>query len=144
MLAQEARSAGDHPFGALLAIDGGIVAEAHNRVNRDGDITAHAETRLVRILEADGHLDRFAEGTVYASCEPCPMCVGAMFWAGVRRVEFGLSAARLRSLATPLGAEPIGFLVTATEIGERAVPAMKLRGPQREEEAAESHRGFWL
>lgn len=143
-LATEARAAGDHPFGALLAVDGEIVAEGRNRVNGDCDLTAHAETELLRLLEREGRLGQLVAGTVYASCEPCPMCVGAMFWAGVRDVVFGLSAARLRQLATQPGEEPVGFEITAIEIGARAMPPMVFRGPRREDEAAEAHLDFWL
>ena len=77
-IAVEARARGDHPFGALLELDGEIVAEAGNRVISDQDITAHAELTLVRDLERSGQLDLLASGVFYASCEPCPMCVGAM------------------------------------------------------------------
>jgi tRNA(Arg) A34 adenosine deaminase TadA len=142
-LAAMARAAGDHPFGALLAIDGTIVAEALNRLNSAPDITAHAETELVRILEREGRLHLLALGVVYASCEPCPMCVAAMFWAGARRIVFGLSAARLTDLATPPGESPVGFTITAAEIGRAARPPMEIDGPHREDEAAEAHIGFW-
>ena len=142
-LAEQARAAGDHPFGALLAVDGEIVAEALNRVNTNRDVTAHAETALVRLLEGQGRADQLARGTVFASCEPCPLCVGAMFWAGARRVVYGLSASRLMALATRPGEQPVGFTITATEIGAAASPPMVFRGPQREDEAAAAHRGFW-
>ncbi len=142
-LAEEARSEGDHPFGALLAVDGEIIAEARNRVNQDHDLTAHAETQLVRILERENLLGMLPLGTVYASCEPCPMCVGALFWAGARRVVYGLSSDRLGRLAAPPGAEPFGFEITAAEIGGRCTPPMVFSGPQREDEAAEAHLGFW-
>ena len=102
-LATEARDTGDHPFGALFEVDGRVLAEARNRVNTDRDVTAHAETALVRLLEQERLLDQVGDGTLYTSCEPCPMCVGAMFWVGVRRVVFGLSSSRLTELATPLG-----------------------------------------
>ena len=143
-LAAEARAAGDHPFGALFAIGDEIVAEARNRVNTDRDTTAHAEMHLVRLVELQGILDRFGEGTVYASCEPCPMCVGAMFWAGVRRVAYGLSAARLMAFAKAPGHEPTGFTVTASTLGASAIPRMQLDGPHREDDAALSHMGFWV
>lgn len=143
-LAAEARVGGDHPFGALLAVGGEIVAEAVNRVNTDRDITAHAETMLVRILEREGRLGLLAEGTVFASCEPCPMCVGAMFWAGARRVVYGLSSARLTRLSTAPGEPPFGFTITAPEVGRAATPAMSFVGPQREDEAATVHVGFWI
>jgi tRNA(Arg) A34 adenosine deaminase TadA len=144
VLADESRSDGDHPFGALLAVDGEIVAEAHNRVNTKRDLTAHAETRLVRVLEQTDQLGDLPLGTVYASCEPCPMCVGAMFWAGARRVVFGLSHARLSELAAPPGADPRGFTISAAEIGGRAMPPLTFSGPHREDEAAQAHLGFWV
>ena len=143
-LATASRAGGDHPFGALLAIGGEIVAEANNRVNTSDDITAHAELTLVRVLQQQGNLHLLAEGTVYASCEPCPMCVGAMFWAGARRVVYGLSAARLSELTTVTGREPIRFVITAPEIGRAALPPVSFEGPQREDEAAVPHLGYWV
>lgn len=143
-LAWAARSAGDHPFGALLLGDGEIVAEAVNRVNTDHDVTAHAETMLVRILEGRDQLGRLRDGIVFASCEPCPMCVGAMFWAGARHIVYGLSSDRLMTLAAAPGMDRLGFVITAPEIGGRATPAMHIVGPQREDEAAEAHVGFWF
>ena len=143
-LAAEARAAGDHPFGALFAIGDEIVAEARNRVNTDRDVTAHAETHLVRVLERRSLFDRLGEGTVFASCEPCPMCVGSMFWAGVRRVTYGLSAASLMDFAKAPGHEPTGFTLTARALGASATPTMRLDGPHSEDEAALPHEGFWI
>ena len=143
-LATEARADGDHPFGALLAIDGVVVAEAKNRVTTDGDITAHAEMMLVRNLERDGRLHLLSVGVFYASCEPCPMCVGAMFWSGVRRVVYGLSAGRLSDLATPVGNEPFGFTITAPDLGAATSPPMAFDGPCLEDRAAVPHNGFWV
>jgi len=142
-LARQARAAGDHPFGALLAVDGVVVAEALNRVSTSRDMTAHAETELVRVLERDGMLDRVGDGVVYASCEPCPQCVGAMFWAGVRHVVYGLSAARLNALAPSPDGSVHGFTIRAEEIGAAAVPPMRFEGPLDEDTAAEVHDGFW-
>ncbi len=142
-LAGEARANGDHPFSALLLVDGEVVATALNRVSSDRDITAHAETMLVRVLERAGQLHLLATGTVVASTEPCPMCVGAMFWAGARHVVFGLSAARLNDMVRRPGADEYGFEITAIELGGRASPSMQVEGPVREDEAAVVHDGFW-
>jgi tRNA(Arg) A34 adenosine deaminase TadA len=139
----DAREAGDHPFGALLVVGEEVVCEARNLVATNVDITAHAEIELVRALEKLGQLDLLARGTVYASCEPCPMCVGALFWAGARHVVFGLSAARLKEVGSPPGAQPFGFAITASEIGRLASPQMTFDGPNRQEEAAAAHHGFW-
>jgi len=143
-LAAEARAAGDHPFGALFEVDGHVVAEARNRIYSDHDMTAHAETALILMMEREDLLDQAGAGTLYASCEPCPMCVGAMFWAGVRRVVYGLSTTRLMELATAPGDTPVGFTITAAEIGGAATPPMLFDGPNRQEEAAVAHIGFWV
>jgi tRNA(Arg) A34 adenosine deaminase TadA len=71
------------------------------------------------------------------------MCVGALFWAGSRHVVFGLSSARLTTLASPPGTEQYGFAITAAEIAARATPHLHVDGPHREDEAAEPHHGFW-
>ncbi len=142
-LAVEATDRGDEPFGALLAVNGEIVETARNRIYTDSDITAHAETHLVRKLERAGTLGLLAEGVVYASCEPCPMCVGAMFWAGTRHVTYGLSHTLLNELAKQPGQPPYGFTVGAGEIGGTAQPPMSLRGPIREADAAKVHQDYW-
>ena len=142
-VALDARERGDHPFGALLDLNGEIVAEAGNRVVSDRDLTAHAELTLIRNLERSAQLHLLTAGVVYASCEPCPMCVGAMYWAGVRRVVFGLSHQRLNQLANLPDAEPVGFTISAAEIGSRGQPPMTFDGPHREDEAARAHQGFW-
>lgn len=142
-LSTEARERGDHPFSALLLLDGEIVHESYNRVNTDGDLTAHAETVLIRELEQAGRLDELARGTVYASCEPCPMCTGAMFWAGARHIVFGLSHASLNRLSTEPGESTFGFDLSAAAIAEAGQPVMRVQGPFREDEAGLPHVGFW-
>jgi guanine deaminase len=81
------------PFGAVIVRDGDIVAEGVNRVTSSNDPTAHAE--VVAIRSACGKLGVFdLKGCeLYASCEPCPMCLGAIYWARLARVCFGASAA---------------------------------------------------
>jgi guanine deaminase len=81
-------AAGGGPFGAVIVQDGRIVAEGANRVTASCDPTAHAE--IVAIREAGRALGRFSlEGlTLYASCEPCPMCLAACYWARLDRVVF--------------------------------------------------------
>jgi tRNA(Arg) A34 adenosine deaminase TadA len=143
VLARTPRENGDHPFGALLAVEGIVVAEAVNRVTTTSDLTAHAETELVRLLEREGRLDQLAVGVVYASCEPCPLCIGAMFWAGARHIVFGLSAARLNALSTEPGGSAYGFTVTAAELAAATTSPMVVEGPFHEDAAAGVHDGFW-
>ncbi len=79
------------PFGCVIVKDGKIVGEGHNRVLADKDPTAHAE--IVAIRDACRNLSDFQlEGcTLYASCEPCPMCLGAIYWARPKEVFYALT-----------------------------------------------------
>ena len=80
---------GGGPFGAVIAKDGIIVAEASNSVTIDLDPTAHAEVNCIR--QATRKLKTFnLEGCeIYTSCEPCPMCLGAIYWAHLDRIYYG-------------------------------------------------------
>jgi guanine deaminase len=81
------------PFGAVIVKDSKIIAEGVNRVTIDNDPTAHAE--IVTIREACARLNSFtlADCEIYTSCEPCPMCLGAIYWAHLSRIHFGNLAA---------------------------------------------------
>jgi len=79
---------GGGPFGAVIVKDGKIIAEAANKVTLLNDPTAHAEVMAIR--KAGGQLGDFdlSGCTLYASCEPCPMCLGAIYWARLSAVYF--------------------------------------------------------
>ena len=98
-LAREARTAGNHPFGALLVLNGKVVLMARNTVATDQDPTAHAETNLVAAAVRQLAPDQIRRSVLYASCEPCAMCVGKMYWAGIRSVVYALSSEELALLA---------------------------------------------
>jgi guanine deaminase len=76
------------PFGAVIVKDGQILAAAHNQVIATNDPTAHAEVQAIR--KAAFLLGRFdlSDCELYASCEPCPMCLGAIHWAKLRKVVY--------------------------------------------------------
>lgn len=80
---------GGGPFGAVIVKDGEIIAEGSNSVTIQNDPTAHAEVTAIR--EACRRLGTFhLEGcTIYTSCEPCPMCLGAIYWAGIKQIFYG-------------------------------------------------------
>lgn len=92
-LATENVANGGGPFGAVIARGGEIVAEGVNRVTAQHDPTAHAEVSAIR--EACAKLGTFSlEGcTIYSSCEPCPMCLGAIYWAHLDRLCYGCDKA---------------------------------------------------
>jgi len=92
-LALENVRSGGGPFGALIVKDGKVLSEAANRVTLTNDPTAHAE--IVAIREACKKLGNFhlTDCELYSSCEPCPMCLGAIYWARPGRVYFACTAA---------------------------------------------------
>ena len=79
---------GGGPFGAVIAKDGEIVAEASNSVTIDHDPTAHAEVNAIR--KATQHLGThdLSGCEIFTSCEPCPMCLGAIYWAHLDRIYY--------------------------------------------------------
>lgn len=77
------------PFGAVIVKDGKVIAKGHNMVLKTNDPTAHAE--IVAIRKASKKLKRFdlSDCEIYTSCEPCPMCLSAIYWAKIRKVYYG-------------------------------------------------------
>lgn len=77
------------PFGAVVVKDGAIIGRGHNRVVSGTDPTAHAEVEAIR--DACSNLKTFhLDGAdIYTSCEPCPMCLAAIYWAQIGRVYYG-------------------------------------------------------
>lgn len=91
---------GGGPFGAVIVKDNKIIAESGNSVTTDNDPTAHAEVNAIR--EAAKKLNTFdlSGCEIYSSCEPCPMCIGAIYWARIDKLYYG---------NTKKDAENIGF-----------------------------------
>ena len=85
---ENVRSRRGGPFAALIVRDGAIIAEGTNRVTATNDPTAHAE--IVAIRAACQTLGTFelSRCEIYASCEPCPMCLGAIYWARLQSIYF--------------------------------------------------------
>ena len=128
---------GNHPFGALLVIDERVVLRAENTVNSERNPTSHAETNLIQKAIRELAPAQIARATLYTSCEPCAMCAGAIYWAGVRRVVYALSSPELASMA---GGD---FLIPCREIFSRAREHVEIVGPILIEEAIKAHEGYW-
>ena len=118
------------PFGAVIVRDGEIVAEGWNEVTSANDPTAHGE--VVAIRRACEKLGSFslAGATIYSSCEPCPMCLAAIYWARLDRLVF----ANTRQQAAAIGFDD-DFLYREVPkpIAERAMPTQHL--PMHEADA---------
>jgi tRNA(Arg) A34 adenosine deaminase TadA len=79
---------GGGPFGCVIARNGEIVATASNSVTSDNDPTAHAEINAIRHACADLHTFDLKGCVLYASCEPCPMCLSACYWAHIDKIYY--------------------------------------------------------
>jgi guanine deaminase len=80
---------GGGPFGAVIARGGKIISEAFNSVVIANDPTAHAEILAIREAAKLLNTHDLSDCTLYSSCEPCPMCLGAIYWAGIKTVVYG-------------------------------------------------------
>jgi tRNA(Arg) A34 adenosine deaminase TadA len=143
-VARAARAAGNHPFGAVLVgPDGAVLMEAGNEHGTTGgDSTAHAERLLMTRASQAYSPDFLAACTMYASAEPCAMCAGATYWAGVGRVVYGLPE---RALGALIGPHPENLTMdmpcrTVLGAGQRTIEVV---GPLLEDEARAVHEGFW-
>lgn len=136
-LAADARREGNHPFGAVLVLDDQVVLTAKNSVTTDHDPTAHAETNLVARAIRELAPAQVARAVLYTSCEPCAMCVGKMYWAGIRSLVFALPAEELSVLAGP------DFLVPCRELLARGTEPVAVVGPLLLQEARVVHEGYW-
>ena len=79
---------GGGPFGAVITRKGKVIARDYNRVVLMNDPTAHAEVLVIRKASRILKTHNLSDCTLYASCEPCPMCIGAVYWAGIKRIIY--------------------------------------------------------
>ena len=106
-LAAEAVAAGQLPFGSLLVGPAGdVLAEDYNTAVADRDITAHPELKLARWAARRLDADVARQTTMYTSCQPCPMCRGAIARSGLGRVVFALCGEQLEELKPPGAVSP--------------------------------------
>ena len=142
-IAERARTHGNHPFGAILVDHTGtILYEIENGYLPERDRTAHAE-RLLATQASRAHDPKFlARCTIYTSAEPCAMCAGAIYWAGIGRVVYALSERRLRAI-TGAHAENPTLDLPCRSVFAAGQHATEVIGPLLEDEAATLHEGIW-
>ena len=142
-VARRSMSHGNHPFGAILVDEHGrVLIEAENGFMPDHDGTAHAErlaaTQACRALSREV----LATATLYSSAEPCAMCAGAIYWAGIGRVVYGLSEHRLRGVTGNHPDNPTLDL-PCREVFASGQRPTEVVGPLLEDEAEALHDGVW-
>lgn len=130
---------GEFPYGAVLGWRGEVVLRAMNTTLSTKDFTTHAEINIIR-MASQNLPEPFAleECVLYCSCEPCAMCSGAIYWAGIRKVVYGCSTdldARISTLPFAIPCRSIFAVAGGHHVD--------VRGPLLESDAASVLRKFW-
>jgi guanine deaminase len=114
------------PFGAVIVKDDRILAEGANQVTSHNDPTAHAEVVAIRRACAEIADFSLKGATIYASCEPCPMCLASIYWARIDRIVYANS----RSEAAEIGFDD-AFLYeeVSKEVSDRSLPMFRIALP---------------
>ena len=143
-VARRARESGDHPFGSVLADEHGnsLMEQANGFTSEGWDRTAHAE-RLLASRAARTYDPAFlSRCTLYTSAEPCAMCAGAIYWAGIGRVVYGQTEKTLKAETGAHDENPTLDLPCETvfKAGQRSTEVV---GPLLEDEAAALQADYW-
>ena len=143
-VAKKARDGGDHPFGSVLGDEtGALLMEQGNGYSVEGgDRTAHAERLLASRAAKAYPLEKLAKMTLYTSAEPCAMCAGAIYWAGIGRVVFGQTEKGLKEQTGDHEENPTLDLPCQIVFAAGQRPT-EVVGPLLEEEAAQLQADFW-
>ncbi len=136
-LAREAQAKGDHPFAALLVVDGEVLLECLNSVNSASDVTRHPELDILRMASTQLSKEQLERATLYASTEPCAMCSGAIYWSGIARLVYGCPAEVLGEIAGG------SFVVACRELFSKGKREIEVLGPILAQQGAEIHKTFW-
>jgi tRNA(Arg) A34 adenosine deaminase TadA len=128
------------PFSAMLVKDGQVLAEYQNREILTHDVTQHAETGLIAAFSPKFDRATLSACTLYASSEPCTMCCGAIRFAGIGRVVYGVTEVQMMVvMSLPTDAHPLN----SREIFARTAPTTKVLGPLMEAEGLAVHAAYW-
>ena len=142
-VARRAKVNGNHPFAAILVDQNrNVLIEAENGYMPNHDGTAHAERLLATQACTTLNRDVLKAATLYSSAEPCAMCAGAIYWAGIGRLVYGLSEHRLRALTGNHPENPTLDL-PCREVFRRGQRPTEVIGPLLEDEAEALHAGVW-
>jgi tRNA(Arg) A34 adenosine deaminase TadA len=142
-VARRAMTRGNHPFGAILVDRArNVLIEAENGYMPTHDGTAHAERLLATQACTTFSPDVLKSATLYSSAEPCAMCAGAIYWAGIGRLVYGLSEHRLRAVTGNHPENPTLDL-PCREVFKSGQRVTEVVGPLLEDEAEALHAGVW-
>ncbi len=144
-ISRKARECGNTPFGAILVgPEGEVLMEQGNVEITEKRCTGHAETALAERASHEYSKDYLWNCTLYTTAEPCAMCSGAIYWANIGRVVYGMTEKRLLQLTGSNEQNPT-FDLPCREVFAKGQKDIKVIGPieEVEVEAAKVHEGYW-
>jgi len=136
-LARTASENGNRPFAAILVHKSAVLAEFQSSSTTTGDITQHDVTGLISQFSPELDRSIWQESVIYTSTEPCVMCCGAIYWSGVSRVVYGVTARKLESFL------PNYRGISSREIFEKINNEIVVVGPVLEAKGLEIHQQYW-
>ena len=144
--ARESRAAGNTPFGAILVDNdtGEVLMKQGNAEYDLHDATAHAERMLASRASRKYEKSFLAQCTLYTTCEPCPMCTGAIYWTNIGRIVYGITEKRLLEMTGSDEKNPT-FSMGAQKVIDAGQKKIIVEGPIPEVEAeiVDVHKGYW-
>ena len=142
--AQLAYEADEVPVGCIVACRGQIVGRGHNLTETLSDVTAHAEMQAITAAMQTLGSKYLTDCTLYVTVEPCAMCAGAIYWANIGRVVYGITEKKLLRLTGNHAQNPT-FDLPCRQVFACGQKAIQVIGPfpELEEETAAVHAGFW-
>lgn len=144
-VALKARAAGNTPFGAVLVDEeGNVLLEQGNAEHDIHDATAHAERMLASRASQIYDKERLSHCTLVTTVEPCPMCTGAIYWANIGRIVYGITEEKLLEMTGSDDKNPT-FSMGAEKVIAAGQKNIEFLGPFDEvaDEIVEGHKGFW-
>jgi len=144
-ISRASRAHGNTPFGALLVdAEGNIIMEQENIEITEKICTGHAEATLAARASHEYSRDFLWNCTLYTTAEPCAMCAGAIYWANIGRVVYGMTEKRLLELTGSDEQNPT-FSLPCREVFARGQKDIQVVGPVSavEQAAAKVHEGYW-
>lgn len=136
-LAEAAVAHGNHPFGAVLVKNGEVILRAENTVYSGHDLTNHAEMNLVRLANSRYEPEFLKDCILYTSTEPCAMCMGAIYWSGIKTMVYACPEWRLTEIAGS------GLNIASRAVMANASEPVTVIGPILQEEADIVHLRYW-
>ena len=114
---------GGGPFGAVIVRNGQVIATGVNRVTANNDPTAHAEVSAIRTACAQLGTFHLQDCVIYTSCEPCPMCLSAIYWSGITRIYYGNTAQDANNIGF---SDKFIYDELATPMSQRSIPVQNI------------------